>query len=77
MNDNSNVVELPVITKLDIPVERILNNALDADLERVVIVAETKEGSRYFASSVADGGTVMWMMELAKAGLIEIGRAAD
>ena len=66
-----NVVVLPVITKLDLPSERILNGALSADLERCFVVGCTKDGDLYFASSVADGGDVLWLWEKAKALLME------
>lgn len=68
-----NVVVLPVITKLDLPPERILNGALSADLERCFVIGWTKEGELYFASSFSDGGDVLWLWEKAKAVLLEGG----
>lgn len=69
---DDNVVILPVVTTLDVPVERIIDLAGKADLERVFIIGRTKEGDLYFASSVADGGTVLWDMEVAKAKLLGV-----
>lgn len=66
----ADVVPLNNVTKLDIPVERVLDGAVD--LERVVLVGWNKEGELHFASSFSDGGEVLWMFELAKKRLLEI-----
>lgn len=66
----ADVLILPVVTRLDVPAERILQAALDADLDKVVIAGYTKEGDHYFASSVADGGTVLWLIEKLKKELL-------
>ncbi len=67
-----NVVVLPVITSLDIPPERVLNGALNADLDRVVVMGYDKEGNEYFASSIADGADVVWLAERMKLKLLTI-----
>ena len=68
-----NVVELSgLITKLDIPPTRILAKAAGAKLEKCFVIGETDEGDFYFASSIADGGTVLWLMEMAKKRLMEV-----
>ncbi len=36
----------------------------------VLIVGHNKDGSLYFASTYADGGHVLWLMELAKRELL-------
>lgn len=66
----SNVVELPVVTSLDIPCERILRKAAEADLQTAIVIGRDQDGELYFASSVADGGDVLWLMEIAKKALI-------
>jgi hypothetical protein len=70
---NNNVVILPVVTRLDIPVERVLNTALAADLDGVVVIGKQKDGYYYFSSSIADGGDVLWQLEWAKAALMRAG----
>lgn len=65
------VISLPVITTLDTPPERVLD-AAPKDLEQVVIVGTRKDGSLYFASSKSDGGSVLWLFEVAKKELLEI-----
>lgn len=70
-----NVTPLPVITRLDIDAERVLKAAIDSTLylQKVVVLGYDAEGEFYFASSIADGGTVLWLMEVAKKKLLEIG----
>lgn len=63
---SAGIITLRNITLLDIPPERILNGALEADLERCFVVGRKKDGTFYFASTFSDGGTVIWDMEIAK-----------
>lgn len=66
-----NVVKFPGITRLDVDPERVLEAAL-GQLEGVVVLGLTKDGEEeYFASSYADGGTVMWLLERCKKKLLE------
>ena len=69
----SNVIEPSFITKLDIPTERILRKAQEASLGTVVVVGWCEDGEFYFASSVADGGDTLWLLEMAKKKLLEAG----
>ncbi len=66
------VTVLPVVTSLDVPCERLLNAALESTLQRVIIMGTDAEGEFYFASSMADGGDVLWWLEIAKKKLLEI-----
>ena len=70
----SNVVELQMITTLDIDPQRVLRIASEKNLTDVVIIGYDPEGHQYFASSVADGGAVLWMMEHAKLLLLKVAR---
>jgi hypothetical protein len=70
----SNVVDLPLITKLDRDPQRLLAAAMEAGLTEVVILGFNGDGSEYFASSKADGGDVIWHLERAKLKLL---RKAD
>jgi hypothetical protein len=67
-----NVTVLPVITSLDVDVERVLQAAIDAKPKRVWVIGEDDDGALYFASSCADGGEALWWMEKAKRALMEI-----
>lgn len=68
----SNVINLPVITTLDIPPERVLTEAIAADLGSVIVVGHTKDGDLYFGASMADGGEVLWLFERAKLALMGV-----
>ena len=69
------VVDLPVITSLDLDPRRVLAKALEAGLSEVVIIGHTKDGDEYFASSISDGGSVVWMLERTNLKLLRIGDA--
>lgn len=68
---NDNVIELNIPTLCDIPPERILSKAIEANLVDVVVIGSDKDGELYFAGSMADAGHVLWLMELAKMALME------
>ncbi len=69
---SDNVVDLGNVTKLDLPPNRILSKALDGNLQSVVLMGYDEDGEFYFASSQADGGDVLWLLELAKHQLMAI-----
>lgn len=68
----SNVVVLPVMTSIDIEAERVLEGAINAKLQSCFVAGYDENGDTYFASSLADGGDVLWLMEKAKAMLMKI-----
>lgn len=61
----SKVILLDNITTLDIPVDRILEQAI-GKLNGAVIMGFDKDDEFYAVSSYADGGTVLWLMALLK-----------
>ena len=65
-----NVTILPVITSLDLDVERVLQAAIDASPEYVLVIGKDTKGELYFASSKSDGGEALWWMEKAKRALM-------
>ena len=65
------VVDIGCVTKLDLPPDRILESAV-GELEGVVILGYKKDGSEYFASSYADGGDVLWLLERCKRQLLDV-----
>lgn len=69
------VVNLECITRLDLPPDRILESAM-GKLAGVVIIGYDKDGAEYFASSIADGADVLWLMERSKKKLLEIADAS-
>lgn len=76
VRSEGNVRILPVVSPLDIPVERVLAAATDADLKLCIVVGEEQDGSLYFASNKASGPEVMWALERAKLALMRAGGAA-
>lgn len=69
---SAEVVMWPGVTRLDLPAERILDMAREAGLEKVVIVGLDAGGEEFFASSIADGGHIVWLFERAKLKLLRI-----
>jgi hypothetical protein len=68
----SNILEFePPVSYLDIPAEKLLNEALNADLEGVVVLGWTNDGLSYFSWSYADAGESLLLLELAKRELLE------
>lgn len=59
------------VTRLDLSPERVLTKAVELDLEGVVIAGWTKDGQEYFATTYADGGDVLWLIEKFKKALLE------
>ena len=66
------VIPFKGITKLDLDPDTILENN-KGKLEGVVIMGWDKDGREVFASSYADGGTVLWLVERLKKALLELG----
>ncbi|TKB27504.1 hypothetical protein FCL47_05040 [Desulfopila sp. IMCC35006] len=62
---------VPGLTCSDIPVDDVLEAAI-GELRDVVIIGTYKDGREFFASSIADGPNVNWMLDRAKKALIEI-----
>ena len=68
----SNVVRLDVITKLDLQPDDVLQDAVGQYPGGVFVAGYDKSGNIQIASSIADGGTILWMMEVAKVRLMTI-----
>jgi len=67
---SSNVVDLPVITRLKGDPQRVLTRALDTGLTDVVVLGYDADGEEYFVSSYADGAEVLWLLERLKLRLL-------
>jgi hypothetical protein len=68
---DENVVIFPGITKLNMPADQILDEAL-GQLNEVVILGYDVDGEEYFAATNADGKDVIWLMDRCKHRLMEI-----
>ena len=65
------VIRFTGITKHDLQPNVVLDGA-PRDLKSVFIMGFDKDGDVYFASSNADGGDLMWLMESAKLHLLNV-----
>lgn len=70
------VIPIGGITRLDFPVDRVLEEAKgkidDGSDGGVIICGYDKDGGLYFASSFADGGDVLWLLEKCKQALLNV-----
>lgn len=63
------IIPFTGITSLDVAPDAVLE-AAKGKLEGVVLVGFDAEGELYAASSYADGGTVLWLLEKLKQNLL-------
>jgi hypothetical protein len=68
---SENVVTFTGITRLDMPPDRILESAV-GELQSVVVLGYDEDGDEFFASSLADGGEVLWLLERLKKKLLAV-----
>ena len=68
----SNVVPFTGITRLDLDPDRTLEN-LKGSLKGFVIVGYDYDDVEFFASTYADGGTALWLIERLKMQLLQAG----
>ena len=67
---SDNVIPLGNITRLDLPTDRVLDAVKGDCSDGVVVIGFDNQGELYFASSIADGGSVVWLLEQAKLALL-------
>lgn len=72
MKNHENVEWLGNPTTLDLDPQILLLKALNERMKEVVIIGYDRDGFEYFASSVSDGGNVLWHIERAKHNLLKI-----
>lgn len=65
----SNVIDLPVITRLNLDPDRTLEN-LKGELGGFVIAGYDTEGNEFFCSTYADRANVLWLIERLKVVLL-------
>lgn len=66
------VIPLGNITRLDLPTDRVLDQAKNSCSKGVIVIGWDDDGDLYFASSHADGGEVLWLIEKAKQALLNV-----
>lgn len=69
--DKGNVIQLPVITRLNLNADLTLKN-LTGKLEGFVLAGYDKDGNEFFSSTYADGGDALWLLERCKLALLTI-----
>jgi hypothetical protein len=67
-----NVIPLGNITRLDLATDRVLDEVKGHCSDGVIVIGFDDDGAFYFASSIADGGEVLWLLEQAKIKLLQI-----
>lgn len=67
------VIPLGCITRLDLPVDRVLEQAKD-QVVNVVLMGWDKDGELYFASTFSDGGEILWLMDKCRDALMSAGQ---
>lgn len=70
------VTDINCITRLDLPPDKVLEKAI-GQLESVVIMGYDKEGEEVFASSIASGPEVLWLLEQCKLKLLNVPLSDD
>jgi len=67
-----NVVQLPVVTRLNLDADRTLEN-LAGKLEGFVLAGYDKDGNEFFSSTYADGGDALWLLKRCEMALLNAG----
>jgi hypothetical protein len=67
--NKTNVVQLPVLTRLDLNSDMLLKS-LVGKLDSFVLAGWDKDGNEFFSTSIADGGDVLWLIERLKLSLL-------
>lgn len=65
------VINLGAITRIDSPIVEVLDGAKGIITGGVVVLGFDSNGAVYSASSIADGGEIMWLLEVLKKRLLE------
>ncbi len=65
------IIDIGCITYLDMPADKIFENAI-GKLDSVVIMGYDKEDKEVFASSLANGGSILWLLEQCKLKLLKV-----
>lgn len=55
--------------------DAVLHGALEEGLSDVIIIGWDKDGNRFYSSSLCDGFQALWLLELTKKKLLEVGDA--
>lgn len=65
------IVSFPGGTMADVPVENVLNGAVNADLKEAIVIGRDQDGEPFYASSLGDAGHILLEIEKFKKVLME------
>ena len=66
------IIPLNNITRFDLPVNQVLDNAKD-ELQDVVILGYCKGGKEeYFSTNMSDAKDILWLLERCKRALLNV-----
>lgn len=65
-----NIIHLDVLTTLDIPPERVLSGAIEADLDTVVVIGWTRDDEFWASASTSDVADLLLLLEMLKKELL-------
>jgi hypothetical protein len=71
------VLRFDGVTLRDLPAEQVIEGAAEQGLKSVVVLGYDADGDEYFASSIADGADVLWLMERLKQRLLGVPDGTD
>ena len=69
MSDD-NVIYLNEATTEDIPPERVVEGALDANLSVAIVIGRRADGTIYFASSTGDVREAHWLVSVVATNIV-------
>ena len=70
---SDNVIPLGTVTKLEIPVDKVLEGAKGKLDGGVIVIGWDHDGELYFASSMSDGREVLWLLAMCEKALLSTG----
>lgn len=68
---NGKIISFGGTTTLNMPPDKVLKSAI-GKLESVIIIGYDKNENEYFASSIADSGDILWLIERCKQELLTL-----
>jgi len=71
MTDRARPVAFTGETMHSLPANRVLESAVEANLRSCLVLGYRQNGERYVAYSPSDAAEILWMLEKAKADLME------
>ena len=71
-SDDEKVVILDCMTRLPIPVKRVIKGAEKADLSSIIVIGWDSEDKLFLSSSEAKKSELLWLLEKAKQCLMDM-----